>query len=160
MPGGKSHRYIGAIKEDGLHPAKHRQAKALPAPKEDEPIIIENLDVASSEYGFSKAVLDLCPDSWKEFVGNRWKDVLVEIIVGQSPHSYLKEMRHAEGLRVHIGNQRRFLQKQMDLKNTDLWLLLGNISLIRGNESSRVSARRHPSRYGRTMMSATVIPDT
>ena len=139
MPGGQSHKYIGAIKEDGLHPAKHRQRETI-APLVSEPVTLENLDIITSEYGFSKAMLDICPESWKESIGVRWKDVLVEIIVGQSPHSYLKERRNSDGLRVHIGNQRRFLQKEMGLRIEELWLLLGNISWIRGNGSNGISA--------------------
>ena len=85
VPGGKPHRYIGRITEDGVVPGNERnrtqaQEQSVPAA---EPIPLSPLDVTVHEYGFSKAVLDLCPESWKKLVGKRWRNVLIEIIVGQ-----------------------------------------------------------------------------
>lgn len=41
------------------------------------------------EYGFSKAILDLCPEGWKKPLGDEWEDVLKLIICGWSDASYL-----------------------------------------------------------------------
>ena len=133
VPGGKSHRYIGRITEDGVIPGKglkHNRAQEQSVPAA-EPIHLSPLDVTVHEYGFSKAVLDLCPESWKKLAGTRWKDVLIEIIVGQSPHSYLAQERSTSGARVDIGNHRRSLQKQIGISIVELWIMLGNIFLIR-----------------------------
>jgi hypothetical protein len=41
------------------------------------------------EYGFSKAVWELCPDDWKKAVGEGWEDKLACMIMKASPESYL-----------------------------------------------------------------------
>ena len=133
IPGGKTHQYIGRITEAGLRSGKIRtpyqgQKPMTPAA---EPICLRPLNVTICEYGFSKAVLDLCPDSWKKLVGKHWKDVLIEIIVGQSPHSYLGAERCSSRARVNIGNHRRSLQKQIGIPLDELWNMLGNIFWIR-----------------------------
>ena len=45
------------------------------------------------EYGFSKAVWELCPDDWKKPLGDDWKDVLAIILLKQSPTSYIQKTR-------------------------------------------------------------------
>ena len=46
-------------------------------------------DIEVWEYGYSKAVWDLCPDGWKEPLGSDWEDVLRLILLKWSPASYL-----------------------------------------------------------------------
>ena len=41
------------------------------------------------EYGFSKAVWQLCPEGWKKILGNDWEDVLSIILWKWSPGTYL-----------------------------------------------------------------------
>lgn len=41
------------------------------------------------EYGFSKALLDLCPEGWKKPLGDDWEKVLKIILKAWSPESYL-----------------------------------------------------------------------
>ena len=139
MPGGQCHQYVGRITENGVCPGRHRELQqkeeTIPAP-----IVLDSLNVTVSEYGFSKAVLDLCPELWKEHAGKRWKDILVEIIVGQSPNSYLKAERNPSRLRVHIGNQRRYLQNQIGYRLEELWNLLGNIYWIQNGDSNGYSS--------------------
>lgn len=130
---GKSHQYIGRITEDGVRTVKHRkqpltQNQIVPTA---ESISLSQLDITVYEYGFSKALLDLCPESWKRLVGKQWKDVLIEIIIGQSPHSYLASERCASKPRINIGNHRRSLQKQIGISIVELWHMLGNIFWIR-----------------------------
>ena len=45
------------------------------------------------EYGFSKAVWELCPDDWKKPLGDDWEDVLSIILLRQSPTSYIQKKR-------------------------------------------------------------------
>ena len=132
VPGEKWHRYIGRITENGVCHGTHRrprqeQKSITPIA---EPVTLRSLDVTVCEYGFSKALLDLCPDSWKKLVGKRWRDVLIEIIVGQSPHSYLAPEKSSSGARINIGNHRRSLQKQIGIPIAELWNMLGNIFWI------------------------------
>lgn len=54
-------------------------------------IKVSSSDIEVAEYGFSQAVLHLCPADWKKAVGNQWMDVLKTIIVKWSPESYLKD---------------------------------------------------------------------
>ena len=153
VPGGKSHRYIGRITEDGICPGKHRapRKEQVSAATVVAPITLSPLNITIYEYGFSKAVLDLCPESWKKLVGAHWKEVLIEIIVGQSPHSNLGHERRSSRARVNIGNHRRSLQKQIGIIIIELWNLLGNIFWIRGdrnglstlNEEQKAFCREH-----------------
>lgn len=46
-------------------------------------------DVEVWEYGYSKAIWELCPEDWKKPLGEDWPDVLRLIILKESPTSYL-----------------------------------------------------------------------
>ena len=46
-------------------------------------------DIEVYEYGFSKAVWDLCPDSWKKPLGKDWENILRIVLHRHSPESYL-----------------------------------------------------------------------
>lgn len=46
-------------------------------------------DIEVYEYGFSKAIWDLCTEEWKKLVGDGWEDVLRQIMKTWSPGSYL-----------------------------------------------------------------------
>ncbi len=46
-------------------------------------------DIEVREYGYSKALLALCPQSWKDALGEEWEDVLKALIIKWSPESYL-----------------------------------------------------------------------
>ena len=47
------------------------------------------------EYGFSKAVWQLCPQGWKKPLGNDWEDVLSIILWKWSPETCItKEITH------------------------------------------------------------------
>ena len=66
--------YIGVITPDGIVEGKKKLSLS---------------DIEVWEYGYSKAVWDLCPDSWKKPLGEDWEDVLRLIILKWSPTSYL-----------------------------------------------------------------------
>ena len=46
-------------------------------------------DIEVYEYGFSKALWDLCPEGWKKPLGDDWEAVLKIILQSWSPESYL-----------------------------------------------------------------------
>lgn len=71
--------YIGVITPDGVVKSGRRK------------LSLTGIEV--KEYGFSKALWLLCPESWKRPLGGDWEDVLAIIIRKWSPESYLeKEM--------------------------------------------------------------------
>ena len=45
------------------------------------------------EYGFSRAVWQLCPEGWKKPLGDDWEDVLLAILQKWSPETYLTKER-------------------------------------------------------------------
>ncbi len=67
--------YIGIITPDGVVRTNKKKVTVT--------------DIEVWEYGFSKAVWDLCPDSWKKPLGGDWEDVLRIILLKWSPTSYL-----------------------------------------------------------------------
>ena len=54
--------YIGMITPDGII--------------EKKKILVAASSVEVREYGFSKAVQELCPQEWKDAAGNEWEDKL------------------------------------------------------------------------------------
>ena len=50
-------------------------------------------EIEVKEYGFSKALFLLCPESWKAPLGDDWEDVLSILIQKWSPESYLTKER-------------------------------------------------------------------
>ena len=68
--------YVGIITPEGILESKKKKVE------------ISNVEVW--EYGFSKAILDLCPEGWKKPLGDEWEDVLRLIICGWSDASYLQ----------------------------------------------------------------------
>lgn len=58
--------YIGVITPDGVIESRKKKVSLT--------------DVEVWEYGFSKAVWELCPDDWKKSLGDDWEDVLSIIL--------------------------------------------------------------------------------
>lgn len=71
--------YIGVITPDGV--VKSGKKK----------ISLTTAEV--KEYGFSKALWTLCPQSWKKPLGDDWEDVLAIICMKWSPNSYISKER-------------------------------------------------------------------
>lgn len=46
-------------------------------------------DIEVREYGYSKVLWELCPQGWKDAVGDEWEDVLKTLILKWSPQTYL-----------------------------------------------------------------------
>ena len=71
--------YIGVITENGLIESGKRK------------VTID--DIVVKEYGLSRTIQELCPDSWKKVNGEHWEDILTIIITEMSPNSYLTKER-------------------------------------------------------------------
>lgn len=67
--------YIGVITPEGV--VKSNKKK----------VSLTGIEVR--EYGFPKAVWDLCPEGWKKPLGDDWEDVLLIILAKWSPRTYL-----------------------------------------------------------------------
>lgn len=84
-------------------------------------------DVSVKEFGFSRAVEALCPQSWKEPLGKDWQEVLDFIILKESAESYIATERGAvKELDPHIqygaqkGSLIRRMQKESGVDMKDL----------------------------------------
>lgn len=71
--------YIGIITPEGVIKSEKKK------------ISLSGIEVR--EYGFSKAVWQLCPQGWKQPLGNDWEDVLFIILRKWSPETYLIKER-------------------------------------------------------------------
>lgn len=68
--------YIGVITPEGVIQSNKKKVSLS--------------DAEVWEYGFSKALWELCPDGWKKPLGDDWKDVLSIIILKCSPRTYIQ----------------------------------------------------------------------
>lgn len=71
--------YIGLITPDGLVESNRK--------------ILSVNDVEVYEFGFSRAVEQLCPEDWKRPLGSKWSAVLDYIISRESSETYIKKER-------------------------------------------------------------------
>ena len=67
--------YIGVITPDGVIETRKKK--------------LELSDIEVWEYGYSKALWELCPRGWKDALGEEWEDVLKAILLQWSPQTYL-----------------------------------------------------------------------
>ena len=122
--------YIGLITPEGVIYSHKKK------------ISVANVEVW--EYGFSKAMLDLCPPDWKKPLGNDWKDVLTIMIKKWSPTTYLgkdKQIKTEEDYPYQFSAQmtslnRRFYQaygrniKDLDILKTIYLVVTEEMSVI------------------------------
>ncbi len=71
--------YIGIITPDGVIKSEKKK------------VSLGGIEVW--EYGFSRAVWQLCPEGWKKPLGDDWEDVLSVILKKWSPETYLVKER-------------------------------------------------------------------
>lgn len=71
--------YIGLITEEGIIESRRKKVSLT--------------DVEVYEYGFSKAIWQLCPAGWKQPLGEDWEDILCMIIADWSANSYITKER-------------------------------------------------------------------
>lgn len=74
--------YIGIITPDGVIEKKRQQ--------------LATTSIKVREYGYSKAMMESCPDDWKAAVGEDWEDKLYCMIIKNSPESYLKNEKEVK----------------------------------------------------------------
>lgn len=67
--------YIGIITPEGVIRTQKKK------------VVLSDIEVR--EYGYSKAIWELCPQGWKDAVGDEWEDVLKTLILRWSPQTYL-----------------------------------------------------------------------
>ncbi len=73
-------------------------------------VALSNIEVR--EYGFSKAVQELCPAEWKKPLGKDWENVLNIILLKHSSESYLKDK---EGLKKESDFRYQFAAQSASL---------------------------------------------
>ena len=71
--------YIGIITPEGVIKSEKKK------------ISLTGIEV--KEYGFSKAVWQLCPEGWKKPLGDEWEEVLSILLWKWSPETYLSKER-------------------------------------------------------------------
>lgn len=105
--------YIGVITPEGVQKSDKKKVTLT--------------DASVKEFGFSRAVEILCPQSWKEPLGKAWQEVLDFIILKESAESYVAAERGiAESLDLHIqygaqkGSLIRRMQKETGIDMKDL----------------------------------------
>ena len=76
--------YIGVITPDGVIESRKKKMEL-------DRVIVK-------EFGFTHAILALCPEAWKKAVGDHWPEVLEELIISLSPESYLSDNHKAVDL--------------------------------------------------------------
>ena len=94
--------YIGMITPDGII--------------EKKKILVATSSVEVKEYGFSKAVQELCPQDWKDVMGSEWEDKLNLLITHWSPNSYLtkeRDIKSEEELRFSMASQAGSLSRRI-----------------------------------------------
>jgi len=94
--------YIGVITPDGVVESRKKKLSLT--------------DVEVKEYGFSKALWLLCPQSWKNPLGDDWEDILAIITLKWSPKSYLvkeREIKKEEDFRYQFGAQMASLSRRI-----------------------------------------------
>ncbi len=94
--------YIGIITPDGI--------------VEKKKTLLATTDVIVKEFGFSKAIQELCPMEWKEIMGVDWEDKLNVLITYWSSESYLtkeKTIKTADELRFSISSQSGNLSRRI-----------------------------------------------
>lgn len=93
--------YVGIITPEGVIESNKKKVE------------ISSIEVW--EYGFSKAIIDLCPEGWKKPLGDEWEDVLKLIICGWSEASFLhrEKLRNKDEFRCQFNVQAAALSRRM-----------------------------------------------
>ena len=107
--------YLGVITPEGVIPGARRK--------------LETAEAEVREYGFTKAIQVLCPDSWKKVQGDQWEDIFNRIILEESPESYITKEKKISEIDPHVqyGIQKKRLwdriYKQYHVKQDELDIL-------------------------------------
>ena len=123
--------YIGLITPEGVVYSDKKK------------VTLSNIEVR--EYGFTKAIQDLCPDGWKKPLGEDWNNVLSIIILKWSPESFLKDMptqktendyHYQFAAQAASLSRRIYKEHGIDLKELEI---LKTIYLVRIEKNSAIS---------------------
>ncbi len=107
---------------------------------------VDTRSITVREYGFSYALLKICPESWKAIQGKAHEEKLRTIIKSRSKNTYLnddsKPIKSPAELRVQLGGLSSSLQRHLvdayDVKLDDLQVL-DTIYLVQMDEKSFIS---------------------
>lgn len=94
--------YVGIITPEGVIKSEKKK------------ISLREIEV--KEYGFSRAVWQLCPEGWKKPLGDDWEDVLMLLVQKWSPETYLlkeRELKPVEDLHYQFGAQASSLSRRI-----------------------------------------------
>ena len=104
--------YIGIITPEGIITSNKKK--------------VELSEIEVWEYGFSKAIWDLCPEGWKKPLGDDWENVLKRILSQWSPNSYFcreecenREMRYQLGAQAGSLSRRIYKEHGVDIKELE-----------------------------------------
>ena len=123
--------YIGLITPEGVVYSDKKK------------VTLSNIEVR--EYGFTKAIQDLCPEGWKKPIGEDWNDVLSIIILKWSPESFLKDtptlktendFHYQFAVQAASLSRRIYKEHGIDLKELEI---LKTIYLVRIEKNSAIS---------------------
>ena len=133
---GMSHKYVGTLKEDGLRERRPRRKKD---PQPNPRLSIENTTVR--EYGFSKAVLDLLPASWKSSLRGDCMPVIRMIIAECSPTSFLLDVFPDKDTRRrrYIGSHKLKLDHLLPVSLSELYDKLHTICLVQDDSRTYIA---------------------
>lgn len=137
--------YIGIITPDGLVKSSNRRVNVT--------------DIEVREYGFSRAIWDLCPEEWKKPLGDEWEDVLTILIAESSPETYLtkeRELKSKDDFHHSFTAQKGSLSRRMykacglNINDLDILRSIYMIYLDKGAVVSRISEeqKRFLEKYG------------
>ena len=100
------------------------------------------------EYGFSRAVWQLCPEGWKKPLGDDWEDVLSIVLWKWSPETYLSkesQLKNEKDFHYQFNAQAaslsRWFYKEHGMEINDLQILRSIYLLYfeKGKVISRIS---------------------
>ena len=123
--------YIGLITPEGVVYSDKKK------------VTLSNIEVR--EYGFTKAIQDLCPEGWKKPIGEDGNDVLSIIILKWSPESFLKDtptlktendFHYQFAVQAASLSRRIYKEHGIDLKELEI---LKTIYLVRIEKNSAIS---------------------
>ena len=127
--------YIGIVTPEGVIKSEKKK------------ISIGEIEV--KEYGFSRAVWQLCPEGGKKPLGDDWEDVLLAILQKWSPETYLMKERKIEQeihyqIKAQAASLSRRIYKEHGAGFQELQILKNIYLLYFGKEKviSKVSAEQ------------------
>lgn len=107
--------YVGIITPEGVVKTQRKR--------------VELTDIEVREYGYSRTLLELCPQEWKNSLGDEWEDVLKTLILRWSPQSYIgrnytmkdpKEFHCSFGSQAGMLSRRIYKEYKIDLRELEM----------------------------------------